>query len=246
MFHTIDSTVNILSFPDHETEIKKLKDKTNCYMYQNVPSSVANILHSGAIYATQTVENVCIMLCKIAQMDILVKHLTSNGIVSMLNTFYTGLDQLLLQLNIYKLNRYAGETLFIVGLQGKNELVADTNIALTTAGIAKRIITFAVKFSKENLVGINTNIMLQISIASGKVTSGIVGNVVPQYISLGSAVEEALELAAAANPNEIRISKEVFAKLKDERDIVTRLRNSEDVSVNVFISFFPFASFLIF
>lgn len=216
---------------DQECVIKNLDEKLSSCMYQSVPSFVASSLKSKSKVETEIKDNICIMVCMITNISSVIKYVTGRGIVNLLNNFYSGVDQLLVKDDIYRLNRYATESMFLVGLERRASNRYEKTVSADAALIALKLNSFVEKFNKERLIGINTDIRLQTGLALGTIAVGIIGNMVPQYTAFGDATEQASELARKAQPDEIRISENMSAELNDEPSIEICTRNIKDVSV---------------
>ncbi|XP_045192056.2 guanylate cyclase 32E-like [Mercenaria mercenaria] len=202
---------------DQEIELKIISEKARTYMYHSIPISVANALTTMSEMETEIKECACIIVYKVANITSLIKHVSAKGIVNLLNSFYVGTDQLFLENDIYKLNRYSGETILLVGLQRKFSNDFGIKVATDAAYVTLQLNTFARKFSKQRLVGTNTEIRLQTGLASGTVIVGLMGNVVPLYTAFGNVLEEASKLAGKAEPSEVRISETVHSSLKEAK-----------------------------
>ena len=192
----------------------KLNERLDSCLYQRMPKYVMQALKSNTRLEAETRENIGVLVFKMADIADVIRHVTVNGMVNLLTNFFKGLDQLLLDTDIYRQNKYATETVLIFGLHQKQNKCCETKTIASVTAMALQLNNFARKFSNERLHGINTEVVLQSGLASGSVYVGIMGNLVPCFTVFGNVLEEASSLARNAKPREVRISQPVHSCLK--------------------------------
>ncbi|XP_060601840.1 speract receptor-like isoform X2 [Ruditapes philippinarum] len=208
---------------DQEFELNELREKVRLQMTQNMPLSVVNKIITKTKVGPEVKDGVCVLVCRLANISTEINNITAYGLVNVLNTFYTGTDQLLLGKDIYRLNRCCTESTFIVGLTRKENMESAKKVIVNAASVALQLNTFADKINKENNTYTNLDLKLQTGLAGGSVIVGFIGNVFPQYVAFGGVIEESLELARNAHPGEIAISGHVHSCLKDIESIKTKV-----------------------
>jgi class 3 adenylate cyclase len=77
------------------------------------------------------------------------------------------------------------------------------------------------KFGQERLLGLDTSLSVKIGVACGSVIVGVLSQTVPQYVAIGEPVDDVNELVRSAEPDEIRITENVYNAVKDEKSIKT-------------------------
>ena len=217
--------------PDQDIELTEMKEKVHLYMAQNMPLEIADKLNTNTKVDPDLQDGVCVLVCRIADITRVMKNYSVNGVLNVLNTFYTGIDQLLLGKDIYKLSMCGGESTFLLGLMRKSSKESALKVITNAALVAIQFHKYAGKFSKENHTVENTNIRLQIGLDSGSVILGFMGSLVPRYSAFGTVIETASELARNAEVEEIRISEYVHSCLKDLETVMTKVCVRQGVSI---------------
>lgn len=221
MFH-------LSNFPDIEIDLANAKEAHELCLYRNVPPHVAEVLKSTGKYDSRPESNVCVLVFRVANISDVMLRVTKNGITNFLNHFYTGIDQLLLQDDIYKIHRSGIETSFVIGLQPN--ALKQRDPAVGAAGIALRLKDFTTKFRNERLQGMDVNLKVQIGVASGNVIVGVLDKSKPQLALFGSVVQRASHIACLSKPGDIFVSEEVFNALQVTGVFKTRSTNKDGVS----------------
>ncbi|XP_052806258.1 atrial natriuretic peptide receptor 2-like [Mya arenaria] len=213
---------------DLETEYKFAKSQAQTYMYANVPESVANHLMQQKKIKTCTFDDLCLLTCAITNIAETVRHVTPDGFVNLLHSFYIGLDQLLLHDNMFRIQRTADMSVYVVGNVIDETVIFDTREAKVTAvNIASKIVVFKDKFNVENLQGINTCVQLKLCICSGSGSTGVLKSVIPQFIAFGQVVDKARILIGSVDTNKVQISKSVAEVLTHVPGINVKVTTNE-------------------
>ncbi|KAL4218356.1 hypothetical protein ACF0H5_023093 [Mactra antiquata] len=190
-----------------ESSLRNAQETIDVVKYSGIPSYIKKSLKDMGKFDTTIVSDVCVLVYRIASFNEVLQKVTKKGIAAMLNHFYTGIDQLLNNYDIVRVNRCGVESTYIIGIESNN--TNSKNTCDIAAQCALKLKQFTGKFRSERLQGMDCSVQLQIGIAIGDVIVGVIDKTVPTLSVFSSSIEKASNLAKLAEPGHIVVSAEV-------------------------------------
>ena len=210
------SASNFLS--DLEEECEQLRERARWLEHYNIPASASQLLVQQKRVQTESYDWLCVLACKVTNIDENVRYLTPDGFINLLHTFYSALEQLLLSDDIYKESRASDTTTYIVGIKPEHHSTSRYDHLKSTvsgAKIATKIMNFKDRFNSEKLSGINTSLRVKIGLSVGAAVTGVLRSTVPQFVVVGRAAEDARSMCDAADPDTVRLTYAAYRMLRD-------------------------------
>ncbi|KAH3705046.1 hypothetical protein DPMN_080109 [Dreissena polymorpha] len=195
-----------------KAEFEKIKNQINTSLYHNVPAPVADILLNNKKYQCTQYESICLMAFAVCHVENLVVHTTPTGFVNLMTHFFSSLDQVLLNSNLYCLHGQCEYNVYAIGMTFDSDATGynATKAAIEAVKASKNIFNFTRKFSAERLSGINAELMLKFAITLGPAITGVVKTKQPKFSVFGKAMEEVRDLCANSSAGNIRLAPSVF------------------------------------
>ncbi|KAJ8301238.1 hypothetical protein KUTeg_020225 [Tegillarca granosa] len=172
-----------LTLVDKTKELTQEQKRTDSLLYQMVPQPVAEKLKNNVHIDAEYFKTVTILFSDIYGFARLCANCSPLEIVQILNQLYGAIDDILDDLDVYKVETVNDCYMVASGLPNRNGgrhvvEIADFSIAL-------------VKLMKSRTFGSNVTLELRIGINTGPCMAGVVGSVMPRYCLFGDTVNTA-------------------------------------------------------
>ncbi|GIR89534.1 MAG: adenylate cyclase [Candidatus Neomarinimicrobiota bacterium] len=188
-------------------EIRKERDKSDKFLLNILPKSIATRLKSGESVIADKHNEVSILFADIVEFTPQSKKLNPTELVSILNTIFSEFDDLSIEFGIEKI-KTIGDNYFAVSGLNENSKEAAINLI----NMALEMIRSIVKINNEsNLMELG----IRIGIHSGPVVAGVIGKNKFAYDLWGSSVNMASRMESTGTKNQIQISGNTYNLVKD-------------------------------
>ncbi|KAK3610400.1 hypothetical protein CHS0354_008688 [Potamilus streckersoni] len=201
--HSLEARVNEIR---EESNITKHRMKH--ILMQYMPEEVINAWSHGHKINNEDFSSASVIVCKIKH-DYLNDTQTS---MDHINTLHRVLDNIIRSPHCVVLGKCEGYFVCVTGVS-----VKATAHAQHACQVAKNIMHWIQSFSNE--LGLKTMLPVKIGIGSGRVTVGVIGDVVPKYAVVGDGNKIAYEMYRLALYGKVRISQQTYFLLPEESDI---------------------------
>lgn len=188
-------------------ELARAYEKSERLLHNILPDSVAERLKEdpGTTIADD-LDDVAILIADIVDFTKTAAEMPASDVVALLNEVFSAFDRLVAERGLEKIKTSGDAYMVAAGLSDRSpvqlDLIADLALAMQDAAHEIR-----------NRRGVDLSV--RIGLHSGLATAGVVGTLKFYYDIWGDTVNLAARLQSAARPGTIRVSQEVFAKLKN-------------------------------
>uniref|UniRef100_A0A0K0FA17 Guanylate cyclase n=1 Tax=Strongyloides venezuelensis TaxID=75913 RepID=A0A0K0FA17_STRVS len=197
-------------------EANKTADKL---LSQLLPSYVANELKLGRPVPPKNFEQASVMFSDIVGFTTICGSSSPIEVVTMLNSVYTGFDDIINRHDAYKVETIGDAYLVVSGIPQENGTRHLANLSDVALCIMEFLQTYKIPHKK------NVPIRIRLGLHTGPVASGVVGLNAPRYCLFGDTVNTASRMESTGTPEQIQISSIFNEKLnKHYPDFDTSLR----------------------
>uniref|UniRef100_A0A915CVH5 guanylate cyclase n=1 Tax=Ditylenchus dipsaci TaxID=166011 RepID=A0A915CVH5_9BILA len=200
---------------------------------QLLPAYVANELKMGRAVAPRTFKQASVMFSDIVGFTTICSSSTPIEVVTMLNTVYTGFDDLINKHEAYKVETIVhfqvapcpGDAYMIVsGIPQENGIRHLMHLCDVALDIMHFLHGFEIPHRKPQ------RIRIRVGLHTGTVAAGVVGLTAPRYCLFGDTVNTASRMESTGLPEKIQIS-EQYKKALDQNypEFRTTLRGKMDI-----------------
>ncbi|KAL3860177.1 hypothetical protein ACJMK2_010335 [Sinanodonta woodiana] len=231
-FHAVHKKLNVV-FPAHDSVMDCMMKSTDDYVHalearvnelqedaniskhrikhillQYMPEEIISVWSSGHKINNEDFSSVSVIVCEINQ-DYLSDAPNS---IDHLNTLHRVLDNIIRSPHCVVLGKCEGHLVCASGVTVQAKAHAEHACKL-----ARNIMHWIQRFSNE--LGLKTILPVKIGIGSGKVTAGVIGDIVPKYSVMGEGIKIAYEMYRLAPYGKVRVSERTYILLPEESDI---------------------------
>ncbi|CDW78012.1 adenylate and guanylate cyclase catalytic domain containing protein [Stylonychia lemnae] len=189
---------------------KKVKESQNLQFILQIlmPAFVRERIRQGQRYIADDQVDVTICFCDISEFDDIVSKLTARELCEWLDHIYNAFDQLCERNGLQKIET-VGKTYMACG--GLKETEKKFDQASINQHHSERVTQFAFniqRFMLTQKLKDGTPVRVKIGIHSGKVISGVVGDIKPQFSLVGDTVNKTSRVCGQCRQGRILLSKE--------------------------------------
>lgn len=189
-----------------EEAIQELNKELESLLLNILPKSIAQRLKDGSGRIADHFEEATILFSDIVNFTKMVKTMSADKVVSMLDEIFTEFDLIADRYGLEKI-KTMGDSYMVVG--GIPEARADHCEAIADMAIRMQQVMHDKYFQKYK------GIKLRIGIHSGSVIAGVIGKRKFTYDLWGDSVNIASRMESQCIENKIQVTQEVYERLKD-------------------------------
>ncbi|KAI6227488.1 Guanylate cyclase [Aphelenchoides fujianensis] len=186
-----------------EEQTKQLveeKKRSDVLLYRMLPRQVAEKLKLGQSVEPESFDCVTIFFSDVVSFTTIASKCTPLQVISLLNDFYTTLDSIIAEYDVYKVETIGDGYLCVSGLPKRNGNQHAKHIADMSLHFMRALKNFTIP----HLPG--ERVRLRIGIHTGPCVAGVVGLAMPRYCLFGDTVNTASRMESNGKPERIHLS----------------------------------------
>uniref|UniRef100_A0AAF5D3C2 Guanylate cyclase n=1 Tax=Strongyloides stercoralis TaxID=6248 RepID=A0AAF5D3C2_STRER len=183
--------------------------KIDLLLKKMLPYKVAECLKSGKTVEPENFESVTVFFSDIVKFTNLSGKCSPFQVISLVNELYTLFDNVIEELDVYKVETIGDGYLCVSGLPERNGNLHGREIALLSLGFMKICNNFYIPHLP------NEKVMVRIGCNTGPCVAGVVGLSMPRYCLFGDTINIASRMESNGKPGKIHITESYYNLLNN-------------------------------
>ncbi|CAD5229509.1 unnamed protein product [Bursaphelenchus okinawaensis] len=180
--------------------LEEANQRADKLLSQLLPSYVSNELKLGRAVLPKTFRQASVFFSDIVGFTTLCSNSTPLEVVTMLNTVYTGFDDIIAKHKAYKVETIGDAYMVVSGIPQENGTRHLMNLSDVSLEIMVFLKTYVIPHRKDKTM------VIRIGLHTGQVAAGVVGLTAPRYCLFGDTVNTASRMESTGSPGKIQIS----------------------------------------
>ncbi|CAD5234296.1 unnamed protein product [Bursaphelenchus xylophilus] len=180
--------------------LEEANQRADKLLSQLLPGYVANELKMGRAVPPKTFRQASVFFSDIVGFTTLCSNSTPLEVVTMLNSVYTGFDDIIAKNKVYKVETIGDAYMVVSGIPQENGTRHLMSLSDVSLDIMQYLRDFVIPHRKDK------RIVIRIGLHTGQVAAGVVGLTAPRYCLFGDTVNTASRMESTGSPGRIQVS----------------------------------------
>ncbi|XP_071181309.1 atrial natriuretic peptide receptor 1-like [Mytilus edulis] len=185
------------------------KQRAENLLYRLLPQSIAHQIQVQGTADPESFDNVTILFTDIVQFTTLSAESSPMQIIDMLNTLYSGFDEIINEYDVYKVETIGDAYMCVSGLPQRNTYHY-FEVSKMIMSIMRYVSTYEIKHKP------GRKLQMRAGVHSGSCVAGVIGVKMPRYCLFGDTVNTAARMESSGEASKIQISGATAALLKTD------------------------------
>ncbi|VDI40672.1 Hypothetical predicted protein [Mytilus galloprovincialis] len=185
------------------------KQRAENLLYRLLPQSIAHQIQVQGTADPESFDNVTILFTDIVQFTTLSAESSPMQIIDMLNTLYSGFDEIINEYDVYKVETIGDAYMCVSGLPQRNTYHY-FEVSKMIMSIMRYLSTYEIKHKP------GRKLQMRAGVHSGSCVAGVIGVKMPRYCLFGDTVNTAARMESSGEASKIQISGATAALLKTD------------------------------
>ncbi|CAC5386854.1 Guanylate cyclase soluble subunit beta-2,Soluble guanylate cyclase gcy-31,Retinal guanylyl cyclase 1,Soluble guanylate cyclase gcy-35,Receptor-type guanylate cyclase gcy-28,Retinal guanylyl cyclase 2,Soluble guanylate cyclase 89Db,Heat-stable enterotoxin receptor,Soluble guanylate cyclase 88E,Guanylate cyclase soluble subunit alpha-2 [Mytilus coruscus] len=185
------------------------KQRAENLLYRLLPQSIAHQIQVQGTADPESFDNVTILFTDIVQFTTLSAESSPMQIIDMLNSLYSGFDEIINEYDVYKVETIGDAYMCVSGLPQRNTYHY-FEVSKMIMSIMRYVSTYEIKHKP------GRKLQMRAGVHSGSCVAGVIGAKMPRYCLFGDTVNTAARMESSGEASKVQISGATAALLKTD------------------------------